>query len=531
MPDFLLPDLGEGLSEAEVVAWHVAPGDRVEVDQVIAEVETAKAVVEVPVPYAGVVTTLHAAPGAVLSVGDPLITVTADKPAEGGSEGFREPGVVVPEQASSHANGGAPAPAPARSAAGCNAAARNAAARNVSGGGTQADSEEASGNVLIGYGTSAAPARSRRGRRRGTSGAPPAGGAPPARPAQPAAPPPGGPPPPVPMPAVVPPAKPVPMPAAVPVAKPVPMPAAVPVAKPGATEASSGTPGGHRPVAVISPLVRKEAKDAGLDLASLIGTGPEGVISRQDVRQAIAERATQEQPAPVTPVAGERRIPLRGARKAAADKLSRSRREIPEATVWVDVDATDLVETRRALNAADPARPVSLLALLARFAVLGLRRYPELNARIEGDEIVVPDYVHLGFAAQTDHGLVVPVVQNAHRLTTRDLSARLADRTAAARERRLAPADLAGGTFTVNNYGVFGVDGSAAIINHPEVAILGMGRVLDRPWVVDGELTVRKVTELTLAFDHRACDGGTAGGFLRYVADCLESPTTALGDM
>ena len=500
MPDFLLPDLGEGLSEAEVVAWHVAPGDRVEVDQVIAEVETAKAVVEVPVPFAGVVTTLHAAPGAVVSVGDPLITVTADKPAEG----FREPGVVVPEQVASHANGGAPTPAPAQA------------------------SDEASGNVLIGYGTSAAPARNRRGRRRG---APPAG-APPARPAQPATPPPGAPPPPVPMPAVVPPAKPVPMPAVVPPAKPVPMPAAVPVATPGTTEASSETLGGHRPVAVISPLVRKEAKDAGLDLASLIGTGPEGVISRQDVRQAIADRATeQQQSAPVTPVAGERRIPLRGARKAAADKLSRSRREIPEATVWVDVDATDLVATRRALNAADPARPVSLLALLARFAILGLRRYPELNARIEGDEIVVPDYIHLGFAAQTDHGLVVPVVQDAHQLTTRDLSARLADRTAAARERRLAPTDLTGGTFTVNNYGVFGVDGSAAIINHPEVAILGMGRVLDRPWVVNGELTVRKVTELTLAFDHRACDGGTAGGFLRYVADCLESPTTALGDM
>jgi 2-oxoisovalerate dehydrogenase E2 component (dihydrolipoyl transacylase) len=334
------------------------------------------------------------------------------------------------------------------------------------------------------------------------------------------------------MPAVVPPAKPVPMPAAVPPAKPVPMPAAVPV-PPAPAKAVTGTPGRHRPVAVISPLVRKEAKDAGLDLASLTASGPEGVISRQDVRQAIAERATRQQPesALVTAGAGERRIPLRGARKAAADKLSRSRREIPEATVWVDVDATDLVATRRALNAADPARPVSLLALLARFAILGLRRYPELNARIEGDEIVVPDYIHLGFAAQTDHGLVVPVVQDAHRLTTRDLSARLADRTTAARERRLAPADLAGSTFTVNNYGVFGVDGSAAIINHPEVAILGMGRVIDRPWVVDGELTVRKVTELTLAFDHRACDGGTAGGFLRYVADCLESPTTALGDM
>jgi 2-oxoisovalerate dehydrogenase E2 component (dihydrolipoyl transacylase) len=169
--------------------------------------------------------------------------------------------------------------------------------------------------------------------------------------------------------------------------------------------------------------------------------------------------------------------------------------------------------------------------LFARFAILGLRRYPELNARIEQEEIVIPDGVNLGFAAQTDHGLVVPVVPDAHRLTTRDLSARLTERTAAARERRLTPADLTGGTFTVNNYGVFGVDGSAAIINHPEVAILGMGRVIDRPWVVDAQLTVRKVTELTLAFDHRACDGGTAGGFLRYVADCLESPTTALGDL
>jgi pyruvate dehydrogenase E2 component (dihydrolipoamide acetyltransferase) len=287
---------------------------------------------------------------------------------------------------------------------------------------------------------------------------------------------------------------------------------------------------------VISPIVRKEARDAGLDLTSLAGTGPAGAVSRQDVRQAVAERAAgQQRPAAASPDAGtgagERRIPLRGARRVMADKLSRSRREIPEATVWVDVDATALVATRRALNAADPARPVSLLALLSRFAVLGLRRYPELNARIEQDEIIVPERVNLGFAAQTEHGLVVPVVHDAHRLTTRDLSARLAQRTAAARERRLALADLAGGTFTVNNYGVFGVDGSAAIINYPEVALLGMGRVIDRPWVVDGQLTVRKVTELTLAFDHRACDGGTAGGFLRYVADCIESPATALGDM
>jgi len=475
MPDFLLPDLGEGLAEAEVVAWRVQPGDHVAVDQVIAEVETAKAVVEIPVPYAGVVAALHAAPGGAVSVGQPLITVTADEPAAG----LREPGVV-------------PRQAPAT-------AATSADAAGAAAGDAPAGPEEASGSVLIGYGTTAAPPRSaRRGRRRAAASASPAS-APPAS---------------------APPARPAAGPAAVPPAAPVP------------------PPDRHRRVAVVSPLVRKEARDAGLDLASLAGTGPAGVISRQDVRQAIAGRAeSQPLPLPAAPGAGpgtgagERRIPLRGARRAAADKLSRSRREIPEATVWVDVDATGLVETRRALNAADPARPVSLLALLARFTILGLRRYPELNARIEQNEIVLPERVNLGFAAQTEHGLVVPVVPDAHRLTTRELSARLADRTAAARERRLAPADLAGGTFTVNNYGVFGVDGSAAIINYPEVAILGLGRVIDRPWVVDGELAVRKVAELTLAFDHRACDGGTAGGFLRYVADCIESPATALGDL
>ncbi|MGH3251849.1 MAG: dihydrolipoamide acetyltransferase family protein, partial [Trebonia sp.] len=407
----------------------------------------------VPVPYAGTVARLHAEPGTTVSVGQPLITVTADEPAAG----LRAPGVVT----------------------------------------TEGSGEEASGSVLIGYGTTAATPRNRRGGRRGTAGALPAG-APPARPVRAGAP--------------------------------------LDAPAPTAPGLPPGAPDRGRRVAVISPLVRKEARDAGLDLTSLVGTGTEGVVSRQDVRLAIAERAARQQPAAgdaetTAPGTVERRIPLRGARRAMADKLSRSRREIPEATVWVDADATGLIEARRVLNASDPARPVSLLALLARFAILGLRRYPELNARIEGGEIIIPDRVGLGFAAQTDHGLVVPVVPSADHLTTRELSARLAERTAAARERRLFPVDLVGGTFTVNNYGVFGVDGSAAIINYPEVAILGIGRVTDRPWAVDGQLTVRKVAELTLAFDHRACDGGTAGGFLRYVADCVESPTTALGDL
>ena len=414
MPDFLLPDLGEGLEEAEIIAWHVQAGDLVTVDQVVAEVETAKAAVEVPVPFAGVVAELHAAPGAIVAVGQPLITISAD-------------------------------------------------------------GEEPSGNVLVGYGTATAPpARRRLARRASRSAAPPAGVPSPAQP-----------------------------------------------------------PGRSRRVPVISPLVRKIATDAGLDLTTITGTGPAGLIRRADVREAIAQRATAQPPAAASGPGdhGGQRIPLRGLRRATADKLIRSRREIPEATVWVDVDATGLMQTRQALNAGGSQQPVSLLALLARFALLGLRRYPELNARVGQDEIVIPDHVHLGFAAQTERGLVVPVVHDAHRLTTRELSAALAARTAAARDGRLTPAELAGGTFTINNYGVFGVDGSAAIINHPEVAILGMGRIIDRPWVVDGQVTARKICELTLAFDHRVCDGGTAGGFLRYVADCIESPVSALADL
>src|SRR6202012_5206719 len=174
------------------------------------------------------------------------------------------------------------------------------------------------------------------------------------------------------------------------------------------------------------------------------------------------------------------------------DKLTRSRREIPEATVWVDVDATGLVEARRALNASASRPPGSLPAL---------------------------------------RGLVDPVVHAAHHLTPRELSAALTTRTEAARAGRLAPAELTGGTFTVNNYGVFGVDGSAAIINHPEVAILGIGRILDRPWVVGGQVTARKVCELTLAFDHRACDGGVAGGVPRHPGGWIGMPPFPRGGL
>jgi 2-oxoisovalerate dehydrogenase E2 component (dihydrolipoyl transacylase) len=433
VPEFCLPDLGEGLTEAEIIAWRVQVGDEVGTDQIVVEVETAKAAVEVPVPFAGRVAALHAGEGQVVPVGAPLISVVTD------AVGLREPGVASPVAAGAAAGG--------------------------------------SGSVLVGYGTGAGSSRRRRPVRNGRSG-------------------------------------------------------------PGLGEAGGG-PRRHPPgrVPVISPLVRKMAHDAGVDLAALAGSGPSGLVLRRDVEQAIERRgpaaaARANGPAVSRPAVGdELRIPLRGARKAAADKLSRSRREIPEATVWVDVDATDLLAARATMNARQPERPVSILALAARFAVLGLRRYPELNGRVEADEIVLAPGVQLGFAAQTGRGLVVPVVRDAHLLSARDLSAAIAELTSAARAGTASPADLSGGTFTVNNYGVFGVDGSAAIINHPEVAILGLGRIIDRPWVVDGAVVPRKLAELTLAFDHRVCDGGTAGGFLRFVADCIESPVSALADL
>jgi pyruvate dehydrogenase E2 component (dihydrolipoamide acetyltransferase) len=309
--------------------------------------------------------------------------------------------------------------------------------------------------------------------------------------------------------------------------------------------------------AVISPLVRRMARDHGVDLGGLHGSGANGLIMRKDVEAAMVAPAVEprletepESPVPVrtVPEAIDSRTGLvitgrtavRGVRKAVAANMSRSRTEIPEATLWVDVDATALVEMRAALKKAHPHNTPGLLAFIARFVIAGLKRFPELNTRIvttedtagrEMQEILAFDGVNLGFAAQADRGLMVPSVRNADRLSARELDAEIRRLTAVVREGKATPSDLGGGTFTLNNYGVFGVDGSAAIINHPEVGILGVGRIIDKPWVVNDQLAVRKVTQLTLAFDHRVCDGDTAGGFLRYVADAVENVGYVLADM
>ncbi|MCL2734424.1 MAG: 2-oxo acid dehydrogenase subunit E2, partial [Actinomycetia bacterium] len=385
--------------------------------------------------------------------------------------------------------------------------------------GGEPGTDEGSGNVLVGYGTAAATAR-RRNRVRAVSAA--AGHA------------------------VAAPAAPVPVAAALAPAPTAPEPVAPPAPAPAAAQASDAGP-----VAVISPLVRRLARENGLDLRALAGSGPEGLILRADVERALAgdtahaPAATPAATAPaqaahLAPAAapaagadGAERIALRGIRGAVAEKLTRSRREIPDATCWVDADATELLATRAAMNTALTAAggaTIPVLALLARIVTAALARHPELNATVDTarGEIVRLPAVHLGFAAQTDRGLVVPVVRDAHARTTAGLAAEIRRLTDAARGGTLTPADLTGGTFTLNNYGVFGVDGSTPIINHPEAAMLGVGRITPKPWVHQGELAVRQVVQLSFTFDHRVCDGGTAGGFLRFVADCVENPAVLL---
>ncbi|MGY0017412.1 2-oxo acid dehydrogenase subunit E2 [Streptomyces sp. YJ-C3] len=521
--EFKLPDLGEGLTEAEIVRWLVSVGDVVAVDQPVVEVETAKAMVEVPCPYGGVVTARFGDEGSELPVGAPLLTVAVgatEPPADG----------AAPKESGTGSDTGS-------------------GTRSDTGAGTESGTKpvtesEGSGNVLVGYGTAAPPARRRRVRTGSAGDFGGAGQVSPARPAPVGSASTGAPSPASSRTQPSPPAPSRTQPSPADRSSLRPSPSRPSPARPAPAAPEPVRPDG--PVAVISPLVRKLARESGLDLRELTGSGPDGLILRSDVERAMKARAeasaaTALPPAPVAaaPAAAPasapqgHRTPLRGIRGAVADKLSRSRREIPDATCWVDADATELMHARVAMNSATgpSAGPkISVLALLARICTAALARYPELNATVDVErrEIVRFDEVHLGFAAQTERGLVVPVVRDAHARGAESLSAEFARLTEAARTGTLTPGELTGGTFTLNNYGVFGVDGSTPIINHPEAAMLGVGRITPKPWVHDGELAVRQVVQLSLTFDHRVCDGGTAGGFLRYVADCVERPAVLL---
>ncbi|HEX6256278.1 MAG TPA: dihydrolipoamide acetyltransferase family protein [Euzebyales bacterium] len=449
-----MPDLGEGLTEATIVTWLVAVGDEIAEDQVVAEVETAKATVELPTPFAGTITDLHATEGEEVEVGTAVLSVDTD------GEGTAER--LAGEDAT---------PAAGDQLA---RAADNGAEPSTS----SAAGDDASGNVLVGYGTGRGRSRRRRTRARHDGSARPT----------------------------------------------------------------------SRPRA--KPPVRKLAKDLGVDLGQVHGTGPEGRITRDDVHAAAnASGAAADTAAPAdvassaaagvgTPTDADaagtadagRREAVTGVRARIADHLSVAWREIPAASCWVDVDATAMLALRDELVADHPAVRVTPLAVILRACAVALGRVPQLNGSFDAEarEIVYHERIDLGVATQTDRGLLVPVVRDAGRRSILELAAEVTRVAGAARAGELPPAELVGSTFSVSNFGAFGIDGGGPIVNHPEAGILGVGRITDRPWVVDGAVVARPVLNLSLTFDHRVCDGAEASAFLRLVADLVERPTRLL---
>lgn len=441
--DFILPDLGEGLTEAEIVNWLVTEGEEILVDQPIIEVESAKSIVDLPSPFAGTVKKLHFAVGDTIHTGQAIITIVTDAADTADSV----PGTALRGDPTTASSGGPV-------------------------------------EVLEGFGAAKSGTPPRRAGRfgRAASGAADADS-----------------------PAV-----------AVPV---------VPVVPANGTASP-----------VVSPLVRKFARDNGLVAHELAGSGPGGLVMRADVEKAIRRPGRSEAPsAPSTPVSratGDLVIPITGLRKVVAERMATSRREVPEATIWLDVDATNLLAAKDELEAVTGER-WSSTALVARFVVEGLKLHPILNSSVDmtAGEIVQHSQINLGIAAQTSRGLMVPVIRNAGEMNTRQLRDAFVEVAQTAKTGSFSAEQLRGGTFTLNNYGGHGVDGSAPIINQPEVGMLGMGRVLDRPWVVDGQIVVRKIMVVSMVFDHRVCDGDVPSEFVKYVTGCIENPISALAGL
>lgn len=489
--DFILPDLGEGLTEAEVVSWKVKVGDIVAIDEIVAEVESAKSVVDLPCPYAGEVTALHFKEGDTVHAGQAILTIGGEHGNAGGGAADSAGGGAADGDA---ADGAGPA--------GGEDVVPGTALRSTDGDDAPpgpGEESEGSGAVLIGYGTREVTGAKRSGRR--SFGKKTGSGQQPAQ-EQPAA----------------------------------QAPAATEAApEPAEATAASGAGKFSR---VVSPLVRKMAADNGFVAKELTGSGPGGMVMRRDVMDEIARRShtdtqADHAAAPAATASGaDTVIPLTGLRKVVAERLSRSRQEVPEATIWLDVDATELLAAKKQLEAKHGEK-FSVMSLVARFVTAGLQKWPILNSSVDeaAGEIRVHADVNLGLAADTPRGLMVPVVHGAGGMTLRQLRDAIGDKVDMASTGRFDPSELSGGTFTLNNYGVFGVDGSAPIINLPEVAMLGLGRIKERPWVVDGELTVRKVMYLSFVFDHRVCDGREPSEFITFIADCIENPISFLADI
>jgi len=467
LKEFRLPDVGEGLTEADIIRWHVKPGDTVTVNQIIVEIETAKAVVELPSPYAGTVAGLLVPEGATADVGTPIISVDVGGGAQHGGS-VQPADDLVPAL---------PEPEPAEAAE---------------------PPEPGAQSVLVGYGVKLG--RTTRRTRR-TAPAPSANGEQGHAPAQ------------------------------APVSAPV----------PAATTPERGTTDAPERGSVLAkPPVRKMARDLGVDLSALSGTGPNGSITRDDVQQAAAVVTTEPGPArpagsaliPSPGGAREERIPVRGVRKATAAAMTASAFSAPHVTEFLQIDITETMAatTRlRALPEFEGVR-VSPLLLVARALVVAAGRHPMINASWDdaAQEIVIRHYVNLGIAVATERGLIVPNVKDAQALSLPALAQALNQLTATTRAGKATPADLSGGTITITNVGVFGVDSGTPILTPGEAANLAFGQVRQAPWVVDGQLAVRDVCTLALSFDHRIVDGELGSAVLRDVGAMLTDPLRML---
>jgi 2-oxoisovalerate dehydrogenase E2 component (dihydrolipoyl transacylase) len=491
--EYKLPDVGEGLTEAEIVTWKVKVGDVIKVNDIVVEIETAKSLVELPSPYAGTVQALLVPEGETVPVGTPIVRIgegNAAAPSDAGGEG---------------------------DGAGAQPQAEESAVHGVLGEGvTSAEAEEEEHKTLVGYGPREAVAK-RRARRGGATPASAAGEASQEQ-TQGAFTPGAG---------------------STQVEEPADEPAVPATPATSATASSAGQSGDVRVLA--KPPVRKLAKDLGVDLRTLTPTGPNGTVTREDVQAAAHTELSAAQSAPTQPRAdksagGERREPIKGVRKMMAQAMVDSAFTAPHVTEWITVDATRTMELVERLKAHRDFRDVKVspLLVLAKACLLAMRRTPEINATWDdaAQEVVYKDSVNLGIAAATPRGLVVPNVKNAESMSMSELGAAINELTRTARDGKTQPAEMSGGTFTITNVGVFGVDAGTPIINPGESAILCFGAVRKQPWVVteNGEdrIEVRSVTTLALSFDHRLIDGEKGSRFLADVAGVLEDPASAL---
>ncbi|MFI6758313.1 dihydrolipoamide acetyltransferase family protein [Micromonospora sp. NPDC050417] len=485
---FNLPDLGEGLTEGEILKWLVSVGDTIELNQPIVEVETAKAAVEIPAKWGGVVHAIFEAEGAVVEVGAPIIQIDTQPGA----------GPIGPDDM---ANGALPTPSAESLAAVEIAPAEGSVEPGLIGGPAPGGRTA----VLVGYGpkTTTAKRRPRKSTGAATEPATPVAAAPAPAPVVAAA-------------AVTAPAQRV----------------QTPPARPATVLAGGGT-------VLAKPPVRKLARDLGVDLRTLTGSGPLGSITRDDVQLAAAGATAAAEPVAVTATGSaaaafgpdrEQRIPVKGVRKLTAANMVASAFSAPHVTEFLTVDVTRSMKAIERLRTVPEWREVRIspLLLVAKAVLLAVRRHPMVNSTWAGDEIVVKEYVNLGIAAATERGLIVPNIKDAGRLSLRELADAMTGLVQTAKAGRTAPADMSGGTFTITNVGVFGVDTGTPILPPGESAILALGTIRETPWVHKGKIKVRQVTTLGLSFDHRIIDGELGSKFLRDIGAFLADPEATL---